>query len=261
MKLNNKNRKEFYKKIIAASKLGELTFIKDIINSDIANQITANPPKKMLENASGYGHIEIIKDLFTSKHLTKHINYPDILKGALQKAFQHGHLEVVKFLIPKIDNIGAYHNGLISSGVTDAAMTGKIELIRVFLEDSPIRNTIDKNELIGKIINIGCIYNQLEIVKYAIEKDNSQYFNKETNNINNTFVTSLTNGSMDVLKYFIFDLNIEKNSSLSNFLDTNLNENFEKVNNWFKIRDINKDLQEELPIIKNEKSPTKKLKM
>jgi hypothetical protein len=247
MKLNNTNRKDFYTKIINACKTGDTEFVTSVIDSDLVKQITAATPRKMLKCASGYGHIKIVEDIFSSPHLKKHINYPIILKEVLKIAFQYGHTDVVKFLIPKLDIIGAYHNGLISSGMMDAVEKGQIELVKYFLDDCPIKNNTNKDELIGKVINTSCIYNQLEILKYTLERDEFHYLS-EKNNLNNIFATAFNNSNMDILQYFIFELNIVKTSSMNNILQLNLNSNFEKVNNWFKIRDVSNSLEKELPI-------------
>lgn len=256
MKLNNENRKEFYKKLVNACKNGDLEFINEVVNSETVNQITSPTPAAMVYQASGYGHLEIIQMIYKSNHLQKYLDKTDLVK-AMQTAFLHGHLEVIQLLFPQLDKFNGHHDGIISLGITEAAMTGKINVLAAFFEDKLVKNNLNKDTVTEKIINIACSHNKLDIIKYVMEKEQYKYFDKNSHNLNNTFATALMNENLDVIQYLIFDLNISKTKEINNILENNTDTNFEKVKNWFKIRDANKELEAELPILNQETNPKK----
>lgn len=251
MKLHNQNRKEFYKKLIASCKKGDIEFINQVINSETVNQITNPNPAKMLHQASAYGHLEIVQAIYKSSSLEKHIDKSDLL-NAMKTAFLHGHIRVIQVLFYELNHFNGNHNNVISIFLADAVHNGQINILQAFFEDNLVENNLNKDTVTEKIINIACSHNQLDIVKYIMEKEQYKYFDKHHHNLNNTFATALVNESLDVIQYFIFDLNIKKTSEINNILENNTDSNFEKVKNWFKIRDANKELEAELPVLHKE---------
>lgn len=255
MKLNNENRKEFYKKLVIACKNGDIGFINEVINSETVNQITNPTPAAMLQQAANYGHLDIVQGIYTSNQLKKHLEKNDLL-DAIRKAFLHSHLEVIQFLAPKLEWFGSYDN-FISLCVSDATVAGQIKIVKAFFEDNLVKHNLNKDLVTTKIINMACSHNKLDIIKYVMEKEQYKYFDKNAHNLNNTFATALMNENLDVIQYLIFDLNISKTKEINNILENNTDNNFEKVKNWFKIRDANKELEAELPILNQETNPKK----
>jgi hypothetical protein len=262
MKLNNQNRKDFYKKIIGACKKGDVEFINEVLNSDTISQINDPIPIKMLFQASGYGHLEIVQALYKSNLFKNKIDKTNLVK-AINTAFSHGHIKVIQFLFPQLNRFNGHHDNIISLSLTDAAVNGQVNVIQAFFEDNLVKNNLNKDTVTEKIINTACCYDKLDVIKYIMEKEQYKYFDKNIHNLNNTFATSLVNESLDVIQYFIFDLNITKTPEIHNILQNNIDDNFEKVKSWFKLREVSKErekLEDELPIL-NKETHNKKPKM
>jgi len=259
MSINNQDRKKLYKKLLTACKVGDSSFVKEVINSGLDNQINEPVPSKMIEHASGYGYLEIIQAIYESEHLKKQIDNETTLKESTEKAFQYGHIEIVKFLVPKLDTLGGYNDKIVSNGISDAIMNGKLNIVKILIENPPIKTTLNRDFFIDKAMNLGSIYDRVDIVKYAMEIDNFQYFNKDKDNLLNTFWGALCNGSMNIIKYFIFDLKVEKNQAIESLLNNQSSPDYEIANHWFNIRDNLNSLEEELPT--KDSSLQKKMKL
>lgn len=120
-----------------------------------------------------------------------------------------------------------------------------------------------------------CSSNDLDLIKYCLTSTDLANYDNLDEYIENGFEQALNSESMDTISYFIFDLNLVKNETVEHILKTsertesylrkivknkNNNDSFiDKVINMFKIRDINQNLESELPI--NEESLNKKLKL
>lgn len=70
----------------------------------------------------------------------------------------------------------------------------------------------------------------------------------------NPFNYAVVGKHYDIVKFFIFDMNVEKTELMDYFLKKLEHAN---IDNWFKMRELNKNLQEDLPNedIKNNKKP------
>jgi hypothetical protein len=96
-------------------------------------------------------------------------------------------------------------------------------------------------------------FGQLEIIKYIL---NTDFLNKHVDihvNDDAIFRAALEAKQVDILRYFIFDLNIEITPNIKRMIDINSD-----ISNMFELRNINKSLNNEL---NNNSAITKKLKV
>jgi len=258
MQLDNKNMKEFFKKLVNSCRTGDVEFIKEIIGSDLVKRINDPVPGKMLMESSASGNMEIIQALYDSPVLKKHIHKHDFVRDSVIRAFECGQVEVSKFLLKKLDSLNGYHDGVIFTGILNAMAKGKINIIKNYLEDSSIR--VDKEKLIQKTLDQSCFYDQLDIAKYIIQTTNIQESKDFSQMMDSMFLTCLKHKSYDVLRYFVFDLNIAKTPFIDSALFMVKDNNSSNVSNWFNIRELGQSLETELNQIATN-STNKKMKV
>lgn len=260
MKIDNDNRKQFYRDLTKACQNGDIDFIKEVINSDQVNSITIPIPDKMLIRAAGFGHHEIIEAIFTSPYLKEQICESYCITDALERAFQFGHIETINLLINKLNEFDQYNEGLVSNCILDAVINGQLNVIKHFFEDPPLNYTKDEANLSKEVLRQACISDKLDIVKYVIEHPNKHGLNDFNSNHGFIFWTIMENANWDIARYFIFDLNMPKTWALESHLKSRSAEESEKINNMFNIRELNKSLIEELAS-PEQASNTKKMKV
>lgn len=89
----------------------------------------------------------------------------------------------------------------------------------------------------------------LDIVKYLLSSPDLKKHSDLHNDNDAVFKSACANHHLDILQYFIFDLNIAKSLSISTYLnDKSYDSEFiEKVNHLFSLRELGQTLTTELP--------------
>ena len=167
--------------------------------------------------------------LFCAKHIKQleelklHINEP-LVEKTFKVGIEYGNLPLIKYLITD----DKYKNKLINSTenfnkeVQEASKLNHVDVIKYLIEESPIKNKIN-------------IHDDCE----------------------RAFSLAHKNAAKDVLKYFIFDLNFEKN----NHIKYALKQKSEcETNNFFEIRKVATELKNDLNESNLEKN-NKKIKI
>lgn len=258
MKIDNCNRKHFYRGLTNACQNGDIDFIKEVINSDQVNSITVPIPEKMLMRASGFGNNEIIEAIFESPYLKEQISESYSISEAVERAFDFGHVATINLLIQKLHEFDQYNQSIMSYNMRKAVEKGNLNIIENFYEIFCQEYT--QGSIGREVLRHACIYNKLDIVKYVIEHDNKQALDDFNSNHGFIFWTVMENQNWDIARYFIFDLNMPKTKDLENSLK-NQSENSEKINNMFNIRELNKSLHNELIPSEQATNNTKKVKI
>jgi len=119
-----------------------------------------------------------------------------------------------------------------------------------------------------------CRFGDLNLVKHCLNNTDLPNYSNLEKHIHKGFEEALHGKQLDVASYFIFELNISKNDSMDHLLTraedlefyfnkilkkNNKYDFINKVRDMFKIREINHELKNELPINKDE--PNTKLKL
>jgi hypothetical protein len=117
-----------------------------------------------------------------------------------------------------------------------------------------------------------CKSDDLKLVKYCLNDTELSTYNNLETHIESGFEQALIGSSLNVVSYFIFDLNMPKNGAIENLLT--VSENFEAyfnrisksnnnfislVKNMFKAREDKESLENEISI--KEEAQNKKLKI
>jgi hypothetical protein len=259
MKIDNDNRKQFYRSLTQACQTGDINFIKEVINSDQVNSITVPIPDKMLMRAAGFGHNDIIEAMLESPYLKEQICESYCLTDALERAFQFGHIKTINLLMQKLHEFDQFNQSSLRHNMDKAVERGDLNLIKHFYDKFCTEYT---NGSIGReVLREACIYNKLDIVKYVIEHDNQQALDDFNSHHGFIFWTVMENKNWEIARYFIFDLNMPKTGDLESHLKSRDKEESEKINNMFNIRELNKNLNEELAHPEQIANPTKKVKI
>lgn len=244
--------------LLNASKNGDVDFIKEFFNSDwvIGNNLLKFDKfsTSMMENCCSYGQVEIAKILMESE-FEKFLNNPHKIQDYVTKASENGHLEVIKYLVntPTV-KIGSNFTTPFW-GAMRAAEHGQLNVLKYLL--NPTKDyLINSPNSEGKILEAACRKDNIPVLQYLITlpKYNLQQ------NLEKGFETALRSSTIENLKYFIFDLNIEKNKDVSYIMGKNYVSHSVKleVEKMFDARDLKKSLQTELPALENK---TKKIKV
>jgi hypothetical protein len=83
----------------------------------------------------------------------------------------------------------------------------------------------------------------LEVIKYLTSSHELKEHIDINKKMDKYFEDALSCNQSDVIRYFIFDLNIEKNKKIEKLFQQYPNPQFES---WFNLRDVNKELAQEL---------------
>lgn len=133
-------------------------------------------------------------------------------------------------------------NEILATGVSDAIEEGHLDVIKYLVQNN--NQEFKLNALLDPqaILYVASIYDQVNIIKYIVEENKLKKLNI---NADETFENAYQQGFMEVLRVLIFDYNIQKNSVVNKCLDFGFGID-EDVENMFKLRELNKSLNEEL---------------
>lgn len=232
-----------------------------------------------LKQAAFNGHFEIIKYLLTSPDLKEHADIHFENEEAFQIACIRGHLNIVKYMLTSPDL--KEHADIRKAGggnpLSGACMHGYLDVLDYLLTSPEIKDHADLSihndaplmmACLGEQIKIvkyiltfpgyatqqkvnyafveSCLYGRAEIVKYLMETDEITYKPNIHTKKDYAFKKLLDNEEGEILRYFIFDLNIKKSRFIKKYLEENTDDFSKQVKDWFNLREINKQLNTEL---------------
>jgi ankyrin repeat protein len=168
-------------------------------------------------------YIDIVQYCLASPELKFHADINADEGQPLRNACKFGHLDIVKYLVASPD-----------------------------LKEHASPQHPDNIFLYSAYDN-----HKIEVIKYLL--DSPDILNKPDIHINKdeTFIDCTKYKLYDIVNYLIFEFNIEKTEYISTYLKNNPDE---KVNSWFSLRDLNKNLHDKLNSNSN-KDNTKKPKL
>ena len=182
---------------------------------------------------------------FLLNHTELKIRYDidSYFSNSILQASKKGHIDVMKFLNTSLSDgekqeIGPYQNTLLVKACRD----GNLEVIRYLLTSEDIKDSVDINAGDDDAMDWACSMGHLEVVKYLTSSPEiTKHVN--VNESKNAFIVACANGKFDIIRHFIFDLNMKKSVYVELFLDNNPVEEVEKM---FALRDLNQSLSKEL---------------
>lgn len=195
------------------------------------------------------GELDKVKYLLTSPNLTENVSVSYKSDQALRNACKHGHLDIVKYLLtsPELEKHPSVHHDDDTPFIL-ACYSGNLELVRYLLTSEELSShpNIHTTYMSSPdyALILACQKGYTDIVKYLASSNEL----KEHANIHadddRALLSAYRNGHLDIVRFFIFDMNIEKSDALIVYLE---NEKIEEIENWFKLREINKQLHQEIP--------------
>jgi hypothetical protein len=223
---------------------GDLETLKSLFTCKHARKVIAHP-NTILSFVAEKGHLELVNYLLTSPDLEENANIMTRNDNPFRQACINGHLELVKYIL--YDTYERTINFKVScmDGVTYAANSGQLNVLKYFLTSPDISPTNRLSIEYGqnKAFKQAVLNGHLNIVQYVLTSPElSEHANIHLDN-DVGFDNALQHKHLDILKYFIIDLNIEKTPYILESLSRYPNENVDK---YFEIRDLNSELNKNL---------------
>lgn len=242
----NLNRGQLKQVYSNAYKTSDIQTIKKVLEF-----IDENSPKELLSylnNAFLYacmnGNLSLVKFYLTSPELKMHAN---INAGAgpaepIRQACRKGQLEIIKYLLHSSDL--KEHAYLDSKGFPfiSACETNQLEVVKYFLNKPEFKEKIN-TDIIKTAIRFSCRSSEKDVFKYLLESTNIKSENDYGSLIDEAFGLALEHKNNELARYMVFDLEIEKNSSIEKSLKQHKNP---EVENWFDLKKMNAELSAEL---------------
>jgi ankyrin repeat protein len=212
-----------------------------------------NEINKEFIDACVSGDINTVKYLLCSPELEERADINFDSCDGLFFAVINNHIELVKFLLTSSEL--SKHADMSKKSSNDsfvaACSNGHIEILNFFLKTDKVRKQINMDR-VEQGLEFACQNSKLDIIKYLLDFPGLRM----KANQDNAFRKAYDWGKIDVIQYLIFDLNIERSPYISLYLGRNPNE---KIEGWFKLRDVNNKLNEELKT--NQPSKSTKIKI
>lgn len=293
----DKDSEELNIDFIAACVDGDLEVIQYLLTSEKINQLTNNTgllrKSHGLDKAVVHGRLDIVDLLLTKTELKNDPDLSESLNSALQYACMYGHLNIVKYLLtsPNLKLKPNIHANC-DDALFHACSSGYLDIVE-YLLDSP--ELTEHSSILPRFLPITAKHGNLDIVKYLFNHSNGSIKEQLYSNINVAFVDACESGQLDIVKfllnsnelsknadlhynkdsafesafyyhqtnvleYLILDLYIEKNDNINTFLNSASNHQLVSiVNKLFNLRELNKELNEDL--IKNDINDVKRIKI
>lgn len=204
--------------------------------------------------------LDSVKFLLTSPDLSKHanINYNNF--GPLKYACKKNNWKIIEYLVasPELKEKAFIHRTLWSE-----IDSNNINLIKYLLNN--VSNPY-LSEALEIVFVQACQNGNLDTVKLVVTSKELKANTNIHSCIEEAFCKALRAENKDILQYLIFDLEIEKTRKLKDIIHdelymgkSNIKEVAQQVNNWFILREVNKQLSQELVIEKNHQHTKVKL--
>jgi hypothetical protein len=259
-KLYKEDLLQFGIKIFKACGNGDVELIKEFLNSDLAEKYSNVPSvRQMISECCDHGHIDILKCIFESPKLKKFSHTSANYNNCYSTACREGNLELLKFTIEELPIVLSGSN--LYTGLMDIVKNDYPQLLK-YLFSSTKLNLLPGEFAKGTILSSACEHGSVENIKCLFSLidsaglDTKIYLHK---NNDAAFETAQIHNHSDILRFFIFDLNMEKTQSIEKILEDNPNGLGEKL---FKLRELSTNLHNELhENLENKNENGKKLKI
>jgi ankyrin repeat protein len=204
------------------------------------------------------GNLELLDYILTLPSLkVKFKNLEDQLSRGLVRACEKNHLELIKYILtsPRIET-HANINYRDDEALSWACTYGNLEVVKYLLTSPELKKHADINCRNGEPIFEACWHNHMHVVSYLLTSPELQ--EHADVHINTDFVTisAITGENLELIKFLIFDVKIKQTENIKSVLEKVKNQT---IIDWFKLRDLNNSLENELD--KKEENIIRKIKL
>jgi hypothetical protein len=178
---------------------------------------------KAFKNACSKGQLKKVKYLLTSSELNKHANIHSQEGEALIKACRNNHYDVIDYLV----------------------------------NSKELKENLSIHTRKDYALIVACEENNVDLAKYLLTSPTlKEHIDIHTNanspgNTDRAFQIALIYKNLEILNYFITELNIERTPTIDKLIAFHDNEIKDAVENLFKARDLYNKLNKDL--VSNEK--------
>lgn len=254
-KLYKRDSQEFGDRLFQSCRNGNTAFIKEFMESSILKEYSSpSTVWQMLEDSGLNKHLEIIKYVLQSEYLMGIVEKEVPFQKCFQTACRVGDLPTIKYLIEdlKIDLTFLY----IATGCYELIKNNEIESLKYILNQPQSEDFLKIEIRFPNLIRNACEHGHMEILQYLMSFPKLQVNNESYLFINPTEIlkSAIVYEQAEVVKFLIFNLNLEKNNEIIDYLKKNPNQ---EINNLFALKELNKTLNSELKIEQNNKKRIK----
>lgn len=198
--------------------------------------------EEIFHQACEAGDINLMRFFLTYDKLeTIHIKSCDELAFIL--ACSGGCLEAVEYLLtsPELEEHSDIH-ALDDKGLIEAASLGHLDIVQYLLTSPELKEHANIHAQKDQALEWACWQGHYEVVKYLLT---SPDLKEPANHADRDFINAARNEHLDIIQYFVFDINFKKSDQIEKYLSDKPNVTIE---NFFKIREVNNKLKVSLPL-------------
>jgi hypothetical protein len=221
---------------------------KIMIDEEFLDKVNNAPKKFNLINqllfcACEYGDLEIIKYVMESSDfkVKPDINY--LAHGVFCAVCKSGNLDAIEYILNHPTNNSKEDISYINQGLFQACKDKNLEVGNFLLYSDKLK----KNANVDKLLVFLCQNGYTELIKYIITEPELKKELDINKKIKKYFENALKYNQLDVVKYFIFELNISQ-KKVNGILQKN---QAKTVNEWLEKRELHLSLKNELSISDN----------
>ncbi len=223
--------------IVDCCKNGDVTTLENVITKidfDSVYNYKNKFAKKIFLIACEHEQIDIAEFLIESEHSGIHINHESIITEALKDSIHNRKLKSIDFLIND-SRLNLQHNFYFDSHLFQAATNDDLDLFKALLNiDNKNYNHISVLDN-QSILNEACSKESHKIIEYVCKNpDLENYVDQDE-----WFELAAIYSNEKLLKFFIFELNIQESEKILNFFDEyevpEAREIFEKRNSYYEL--------------------------
>lgn len=224
-----------------------------MINNDSSfyskvNKLTKKHINEALLDACIDGDLDKVKFLFNSTELKHHadIHYKD--NAPLHHACEHNQLHIMQYLLssPELKEHADIHS---KDGwtLTIACNEGHFEIVKYLLASPDLKEHSRFNaDQLGRAIQL----KNIDIVDYLLNSPNLKKNADIHMDEDSIFKNACEFGDMETLQYLIHEINIERTEAINNYLAKPTGRPSRlthEAKNMFEIKELNKQLNQNLP--------------